>query len=360
MRKRRSSHRFLLGLVLYVLVLVLLMSCTVFLLHRYLIVYEDTRPATAIRAYFAALPEEGYADFAEKALAGLDHALCPQELCDEYLRALLENADYAENLAESGETQKVYSIRSDGQRLGTVRLVQAEEAEMGLHSWEVESTAFDVSSGFIELEVTVPPDWRVEVNGCPLDKAYLTETGLRYDRLEQFYDSLEDLPTMVHYRSGPVLPGSELRVMDAAGHEVPEADRNQDYFLSNCSEEETAALQEYCEKFTPLYIRYTADIGMERASYYSDLSPLILPGSSLSIRLREGVDSSWWNWTQKCTMQALDVNLFSRLGEGCYLVDLSYETETVAQGVASYDRYNIRLIVEDTDGRLLASALYNY
>ena len=360
MRKRRSSRRFLLGLLLYVLILVLIMSCTVFLLHRYLIIYEDTRPSTAIRAYFASLPEEGYADYAEKALAGLDHNLCPQELCDKYLRDLLVNADYAENLAESGDSRKVYTIRSGGKRLGTVQLAQNEEAEMGLYGWKVDSTAFDLSADFIELEVTVPPDWHVEVNGCTLDKSYRTETGLRYDRLEQFYDSLEDMPAMVHYRSGPCLPGSELCVTDAAGREIPETDWNQDYYLSNCSDEQQAALQEYCEKFMPLYIRYTADIGMERNTFYTQLTPLLVPGSPLDQRIREGVDSSWWNWTQKCTMQDMELNLVSDLGGGRYLVDLSYETETIAQGVASYDHYNIRLIVEDVDGRLLASTLYYY
>ena len=142
--------------------------------------------------------------------------------------------------------------------------------------------------------------------------------------------------------------------------EIPEEDWNEDFWLSNCDAEQTEALQAFTEKFIKLYIQYTADINMERDNYYLDISPLVVPDSPLSDRLRQGVKSSWWNWTAECSLQELEVHLFSDLGDGRWLADLSYETKTVAQGTASRDRYNLRLIICDTNGVLKASHLFNY
>ncbi len=360
-KKRRSSRaRFALGTLLYVLILLLAMSGAVFLLHNYLVIYEDTRPATAMRAYMDGLRGEGFEAFKEQAFAGLDRKLSSEEEKDAFLRGLLDDMSWVEDLAAGSETGKVCRIRAGGKTIGTLRLVPEEEQRMGLHGWRPAGAEYDLSAFYTAREITVPSDCRVLVNGQALGSQYIVERDIPYGRLEQFYEHLEGLPTLTRYESGECLPGAKLQLLDASGREIPEEDWNEDHWLSNCTAEQTETLESFLERFVTLYIRYTADIDMERESYYQDISPLVLPGSPLSLRLLEGVRSSWWNWTAECSLQGMEIHLLSELGEGRFFADLSYETKTVAQGTASYDRYNIRLIVCDTNGVLKASHLFNY
>ena len=143
-KKRRSSRaRFALGTLLYVLILLLAMSGAVFLLHNYLVIYEDTRPATAMRAYMDGLRGEGFESFKEQAFAGLDRKLSSEEEKDAFLRGLLDDMSWVEDLAGSSETGKLCRIRAGGKTIGTLRLVPEEEQRMGLHGWKPAGFAVD-------------------------------------------------------------------------------------------------------------------------------------------------------------------------------------------------------------------------
>lgn len=358
--KKSGRASFAQGALLYALILLLVMSGAVFLLHNYLAVYEQTRPATAVRAYMDGLCGEDFEAFRQQALAGLDQKLSSEEERDAFLRGLLDDMSWAEDLAGSSEKEKLFTIRVGGKPIGTLRLVPEEEQRMGLSGWRPAGAEYDLSAFFTAREITVPSDCRVLVNGQALGGEYIIGRGIPYARLEQFYEHLDGLPTLTRYESGECLPGARVQLLDASGREIPEEDWNEDHWLSNCTAEQTEALESFLERFVTLYIRYTADIDMERDSYYLDLSPLVLPGSPLQTRLRQGVDSSWWNWTEECSLQGMEIHLLSDLGDGRFFADLSYETRTVAQGTASADRYNIRLIVCDTNGVLKASHLFNY
>ena len=70
-----------------------------------------------------------------------------------------------------------------------------------------------------------------------LDEGYVTETGLQYDAVEDFYGEL-NLPYKLTYTAGPILGETVLHAVDAAGNTVKiteEADLEP--YLNNCTEE---------------------------------------------------------------------------------------------------------------------------
>ena len=359
MKADKSARRFRAGLLLYALLLILIAGAALLLLRRYLGVYEATRPAVALEEYRAALLSPESTEGCRAALADLDPRLRTPEDSLALLREQLRDARFVESIAEGGESEKHYRVVSGGQVLGEVCLRSGEEQAFGLRGWEAAEEHYDFSAQFHGVSAVVPPDYQVYVGEHRLGRDELRDGSVPYESLADAYSLIDGLPTMLRYESGLYLGDLPLRVLDSAGNEIPPERQCEEDYLDNCSAEDRAAIEEYVERFLRPYILFTANINQDRDGYYSQLMQLSLPNSALRRRLQESKLSDWWSWVRSCELQESEITGCTDLGGGRYLVDIRYTTRVVAISDPVVESFRLRMVLDNTSGKLLGSFLCN-
>lgn len=359
MRAEQSARRFRRGLLLYALLLILLCAAALLLLNRYLAVYEQTRPAAALEAYRGELLSAGSTEGLRAALSDLDSRLRAPEESLLLAQGLLKDLRFSESITEGSDTEKQYRVIVDGQVLGEIRLRAAEEKGFGLSSWELASEHYDLSTFFHGVSATVPPGYRVRVGDYELGPAELKAENIPYAALADAYPLLEGLPMMVRYESGLFLGELPLRVTDAAGREIGPAEQNEEHYLDNCSPADREAVEAFVESFLKPYILFTANIEQDGERYFNQILPLSLPGSPLRQRLMEGQQASWWSWVRSCELLEQEVTACTDLGDGRFLADIRYTTKVTAISDPVTESFSLRMVLDNTSGKLLGSFLYN-
>ena len=272
---------------------------------------------------------------------------------------MLKDLHFFESIADSSEQEKCYRVLAGGQQLGELRLRTAGEEAYGLSGWEPASEQYDLSAFFHGVSATVPADYQVFVGEHVLGNGELKEKNVPYTSLADAYELLEGLPRMQRYESGLFIGELPLRVLDASGRELSPAEQNEEHYLDNCSAEERERIGAYVESFLKPYILFTANIDQEIDRYYDQLLPLTLPGSALRKRLNEGKNSAWWSWVRSCELLEHEITACTDLGDGRFLVDLVYTTKVVAISDPVIESFSLRMVLDDTTGKLLGSFLYN-
>lgn len=359
MAKKRRRSRFGLGLFLYALLLILLCAAALGMLNRYLAVYEQTRPGTALAFYRSELLSPDSTEGCRAALDGLDERLRSREDSLALVHELLEGAHFSESLAEGSESEKHYRVIAGGSVLGEVTLRPTGDEQYGLRPWTAAEEHYDFSALFHGVSATVPPGYHVFVGEHELGSGELKERDIPYALLADAYPLIEGLPTMRRYESGLFLGELPLRVTDAKGREIPPEEQTEDRYLDNCGAEDRGAVEAYVESFLKPYVLFTANIEQDGERYFNQIFPLSKPGSPLRQRLMEGQDAAWWSWVRSCELLEQKVTGCIDLGDGRFLADIDYTTKVVAISDPVVESFSLRMVLENTDGRLLGSYLYN-
>lgn len=359
MRAEKSARRFRLGLLLYALLLILIAGAALMLLRRYLSVYEATRPAVALEEYHAALLSPESTEGCRAALEELDPRLRAPEESLTLVREQLKDARLAESIAESSDSEKHYRIIAGGQVLGELTLRAGEKQDFGLRGWAAAEERFDFSAQFHGVSAVVPPDYQVFIGEHRLGRDELRDSRVPYERLADAYSLIDGLPRMLRYESGLYLGDLPLRVLDPAGNELSPELQHEEHYLDNCSAEDRASIEEYVERFLRPYILYSANIDQSREDYFTQILPLSLPGSSLRRRLQESSRGEWWSWVRSCELQESEITGCTDLGDGRFLVELRYTTRVVAISDPVIESFKLRMVLDNTTGKLLGSFLYN-
>ena len=353
MTEKKKRSFFVLGLLIYLTLLALLLGGVLCVFRDFLAEYEATRSARALEAYEALLREKT-PESAREGLAGLDTALESEEEALSWLSPKLRQAELREDAAQGSEGRKVYRVLLDGRPCGSVSFRQAEPGRFGFAPWALDEERFDFSPWFYTLSLTAPAEYQVRLGDNPLGQQHVTQSGLRFAALAECYELFEDMPTMTRYETGNLLGEQELRVYDRAGQPVPPALLEEERYLDNCSSADKERLAAFAELFLPRYIYYTATLWG-----FSDLSGLIGQDSALHDRLLSVSGEGSWHILE-CKTLSSEIGRRVDLGEGRYMMELAYETESKTYFGPVYGDYRLRLIVAEHDGKLLAENLYNY
>lgn len=382
MTKRRNDgkkSRFGTGLMIYAWVLLILGGIVLFLLQNVLTVFEASRPQHCVEAYSRALAET-LPPAAADALAELDTSVHSPEENALWAQGLLKDARLVKDPTSAGEDLLVYRIRAaDGQTLGQVvfgvtgetqyafpigqalglsSLIISGSAESSLPVWSVVEEQFDFSAYYQTVGITVPADYQVYLGDRLLGPECVVEDGIPYAALEECYLHYEDLPTMVRYESGPFVGELALRVCDETGTELAPEELTEAAFLDRCAPEIQERADAFVPEFIPLYVLFSADIRNSFHYYYNQLTPMVVPGSQLAIRMRQAFEGFGYSGTRSAELLSTKINRVTDLGEGRYLVDVSYSTQIRGQGDTYVVDDHVLLVLIDFDGTLLADALY--
>ena len=375
-QKRRRGRR-IYGLALYIWGL-LLAAGAIFALTKvweYAEEFERSRPAATMDAYVANLSQELWDEGIAETIAAMPHEVQSDEEVAACVRELLGSGNIS-YVRKGGSQDRVnYSLRCKGSEFGTVTLVPDESAEVSvdtdafpwrllpwsLQPWKIESESFDFTGLYSSVEVEVPYDYSVWLNGVKLGPEYITEENIFYDVLEDYYGYYEEMPTKVRYRFDNVIGSVNPIIRDAEG-EIFIIDPNLDdsQFIKPCTEEELSRLAEFSAGFSVNYLKYISGV-IDPTYGYQKLSAYLMPGADLDNRMKDAMDGLSWAHTTSITVDSSRLNGALALGEGFYLCDITATATTFAMGHGEVEtENNMRVIVLERNGDVRAIHLKLY
>ena len=323
--------------------------------------YEKARPHHALDAYMARLDADYVCSRSGDLIAGIDHNIQSEEECRQVIRdALSGGITCAKKVSECTDTKLVYVLRSGGKVIGEMEMTPQGETVHGYTPWAVAGDRFDMS--FLTtgtVSATAPSDYPVYVNGKLLSEAYITQTGIQYPELADYYEKYTP-PYMVSYEAGPCLGQIAIQVKDPQGNDVV-IDENTDLspFYENCTEEELTDLMDFLNAYIDRYVIFTSTSSNRQANY-KNLVAYMVPDSTLAKRMSKALDGLQYANPYPDKLVSVTVNRCVNLGTGHYLCDITYLADVHGrQGVVSTTN-NVKVIVLQTQDGLKAESMLSY
>ncbi len=207
-KKKKSS--FVKGYVIYVIVMLAVIIAGLTFLWDRMDVYERSRPARAVEAWFA---ENTPADWKQLLLdAGFEAA---------YVEGLdLTAPEYYKRLGVYTDEIPVYNISFGSRRpMLTAQLKKGESLGFGSHRWVLDSVGA-VDSGFT---VFAPDGAKVLLNGVPVGQDCLVQRDAQKLTLSVFEENRTDIHGLTKYVLNRSFTAEGVTVIDAEGNELAPA-----------------------------------------------------------------------------------------------------------------------------------------
>lgn len=364
MARQKRKGSFALGMVIYAVVFLAITGAGLAVFWDFIDSYEQSRPKNTMDQYLSQLTVEEMAANCGDWVQKIDEKLQTDE---EFTRVIEESLTgkltYARKSAACTENSQTYVLRCGSRVIGETVIRAAEPDRYGFTVWSVEKESFDFSHLMGESQsVTVPESYCVTANGVTLREEYITETGILYSALEEFYDDYPQLPTMVTYTAGNVLGTLELAVLDESGNVVDNWEgMDPNRVLDNCNEEETAMLTQYMQDFLVSYVRFTSGSNQSsNLNYVKLMKQFLIEGSELSNRLYTALDGLAYAQSYNDVLEDVTVNRFTRIDNSRYFCDVTYLVSTYGKAGRVETNNNLKVMLVETDNGLRVEAMTRY
>lgn len=356
-KKKKSVLGYFLALLIYVLVALAAIAFLMVWLWGFAEEYEDSRPTGTMNAYIQSLNENLWSDQIAQTIAGMPHEFQSDEDCAQVVKEMLnQGISYARTASGGNADQINYSLLCGDRIIGKVTLMedssQADQVRHGMLPWIVTAEEFDFSGLYSSVEVTVPDNYTVTLNGVALGQEYIVGEPIPFSLLEEYYGSYDKLPVMVTYRADRLFGQIEPVVYDSNGAEFQvDETRGEEQFLNNCSGEELERLADFTERFAERYQYYMAAVGDDPATVYADrLSGYILKGSDLEFRMKAAQDGLFYVHSNSMRVNQTTLNSVVSFGGGVYLCDFSSDFTVWGRNGEEDQENHMRMIVVDVRG----------
>lgn len=360
---RNKKRSFFKGMLIYALVFLAAAAAGLAVFWNYIDAYERSRPKNTVDAYIASLtPEDICRKSAEYTAMQDGNLQSPEEREAVIAASLTERVTYARKSAESTTERQVYVLRCGSQVIGQLVISAGEPDRYGFTEWVVAEDSFDFSHLLGQpLSVTVPKEFTVCANGHVLDDRYITESGMEYSALEEFYDDYQ-LPTLVTYTVEGYLGGMELSVSDEKGTPVSvteETDWN--LYLDNCTREEQAQVETFMEDFLECYVTFTGSANRSAKANYQRLRKnFLIPDSALAQRLYTALDGLAYAKSNGDRLDDVAFHRFTRIEDDRYFCDVTYTVITYGTAGKVQTSNNMKVMLVMTEDGLRVEAMTRY
>ena len=351
-------------MVIYALVFLAVTAAGLAVFWDFIESYEISRPKNTMDEYLAQLTVENMAENCGEWVQQIDENLQSDE---KFIRVIEESTNgklsYARKSSVSSETSQTYVLRCGSQVIGEVVIQASDPDRYGFTVWSVAEECFDFSHLMCEAQsVTVPGFYHVTANGITLNEEYITEGGVGYSVLEEFYDDYPELPTMVTYTAGNVLGELALEVLDESGNVVSNwDDADPNTALENCTEEEKSMLCQYMQDFLVSYVRFTSGSNQASKLNYARLTrQFLIAGSELANRLATALDGLAYAQSYNDRLDEVIINRLSKVDAQHYFCDVTYLVSTYGKAgrVQTSNNLKVMLLITEEDLRVEAMTRY--
>lgn len=335
--------------------------------------YEESMPDDVIDGYIATLNGDLWEQGLSDTMAAMEHPYQTDEECRDVVMGMLNGDIYYVRTVSDEEGMDAYSLRCGGSSFGRVYLAKDEtkkatfevlgrelELPWDLRPWKVYKQEFDLSGLYTSVQVTIPSTYSVQVNGVTLGAENIIEEGIQFDSLKAYYSVNPSLPTKCTYRADKIIGQLSPVILDEAGNEyVIDPAKDDSQFIKSCNEQELMYLNDFCAKFTELYLKFSSGImGGNSANGYYSLTEYIVPGGDLDNRLKAALDGLSWAHTNAYRLDSYQLMGAIDLGAGFYVCDVVAETTAVTQANGEmHDVNELKIIVFNNNGNLRALSL---
>lgn len=358
-KRRRSSARFALGMVIYALTFLLFTAIGLRFLWLYLDNRERSEPVHTIDRYLASFDSNHIRALSADFVSSLDHRLESEEQSFQIIEKLFDgNLRYAIKNAETTDTHLVYAILDGKRLLGTVTLDAT--GEKGDNAWAVTGESFEFTDLLRSNDILVPAEWQVSFNDNLLDESYITERGIEYPSMAEAYDYGFALPTLVRYHVENYIGELSFAAADADGNPAQAQEDPAAYTLGDrCTADERERIEDYTRRLLPLYIAFMSNTNHNAYDNYARIHPYLLPGSDLESRFYSAIAGQTYSHSQGDYLHDVVVNGVFSLGGSQFLVDVDYQVDTTGNAGTITDSAGMLIVVEDQQARgIFASEIF--
>jgi hypothetical protein len=292
-------------------------------------------------------------------IAMADSTIQSPDDCRNVIReALKDKFTCVKNLSESTDDKTVYLIRCGSRIIGRFIIVPDDEIAYGFAPWKVDSDSFDLSylltPGHV---VTAPETFTVTVNGAPLTSGHITESGIEFPLLQEFYGTYS-LPTLVTYQTGTTLGETEVAITDPEGTPVT-IDEHTDWntLLPVCDETTSDRVVTSVSAFLKAYVDFTSCTNNDTYGNHDCLQAYILPGTALSQRMKDAIAGLKWVSDRHAKLANVQIKQLVPLDGGKYLCDVIYRVDTRNITGNVQTESHVKLIFTESGGSLKAETM---
>lgn len=360
--KKSGGLGFVCGMLIYAAIVLALVIYGLNFFWGYMAAYEASRPYIAVDSYMELVTDEYICDRSAELIGQIDHNIQSEEACRQVIKdAVSEGITCAKKTAECTDDRMVYVLRSGKQVIGSFVMEHRGETVHGFTPWEVVEDSFDLSYLITgTVSTTAPSHYPVYVNGNLLTEEYVTESGIEFEELEEFYGDYE-LPTMSTYVAGPCLGEINLTVTDPDGNEVViDEQTDMNVFINNCTEEEVKALDTFTEAYIRSYVKFTSSVDGSNYENYANLTTYMVPNGKLAERMFDAIDGLYYAQSYADKIVSITINHRVNIGDGRYMCDVTYVVDTTGRAGVVQTINNVKIIVVETNDGLKAEAMTSY
>ena len=368
-KRRRGARIYTFFLVLYGIAILAAAAYGLLMIWTYAEEYENSRPHHALDEYMERLNRDRWSDGIAEAVAAMPHEAQTDEEIKAFVQERLSSGVTAVRKGGSAE-ESIYSLRCNGREIGTVTIEEDTSyrgridvtqkpwswLQWSLNPWKVKGESFDFNALYNSVEVTVPSDYQVYVNGTLLGSEYIVEEGIRFDNIKKdYYTYWQGLPTKVTYRFDHIIGEAETEIRDADGNPVvidPKAGDEQ--FTKYVPWDEIERYQDFAIPFTTAYLSYISGAGDEGVRL-AELNNYMLEDGTLYYRMYDALDGLSWAHTTYIKVDNVTVNSVLELADGFSEIDVSTSASYYYYGKGEQtSSSNMKILVFDDGSRLLA------
>ncbi len=211
----KKKNIFLRALLIYCLVLAILIGGGLFVLNRFLVSYEASRPDNAVESFMSEkdrsfwlgglqeLIDRGFNEFTKSGAAVSEFGID-------------ENGEITWRSAGGDDNSKVYDVRLGKAKICTLTLSPNEAVGFGMNNWVVSETQFQMPGG-TDISLSVPTGCVATINGVEVASSYISGVGTIGVELEHDFDLAPD--SEIYEIKGMMGP-ADIKAYDAHGKEL--------------------------------------------------------------------------------------------------------------------------------------------
>ena len=363
MKEKKKSRwtGFLLGMVIYALLVLIAASVGLKMLWDYTAEYEREIPAHKMNEYVSSLNENHVKKIATDFVASLDHNIQSEdEAYAEIWRSFVAGVRYRQLSSENGGQIVTYMIYNKEHDLGKVTLVKNGEG-LGDKTWSVKSEEYDFDFLKRSERFVVPNHWVVRCGDRRLGVEYIIDPRVEYSFLHEFYDREFPMPYLAEYEISNYIGDPNVRFFNADGEEQERFTltdgRDQILRVSGASKSKFIS---FTETFVPLYVNCLSNVTKSAGTNYQRIRPYLVPDGELDVRLRAAFEGQLFSQSNGTDISDVSIHDIFNLGNEYFIVDLSYTVDTYsAKGVSASDTSMYLVIYrDDEDIRALTVSYY--
>ena len=358
---KNRKHSFAKGMLLYAIIFLIIAFIGLSIFWKWAKAYEDSRPSHTINQYINSLTSEHVKDISSDSIEMINTSLQSEDEINEAILEMLKTSKPVKNIALSTDNEQVYLLDYNGNFIEQITLVSGSEGAFGFTTWNVSSEKILIDNLLSGTSVKVPDTWTVKYGGKVLDSSYISDDNIEYGLLEGFYEEGYDLPYMVSYSTGLHLGNEVLVAIDEKGNVINEENLNETFFTNNCTNEEEAALKDFCTDFVNRYVQYTSE-GTKYSTYLLfNLLDIVSPGSPLYTQIKETGGGYGYASSLGDTILEIRIPDIMNIGNNSYVCRISFDYETIGSNREVTDStLNFRLMIKEENGTYKAIAAYWY